>query len=66
MTIDEAAAALTRHTSRAADGTFVLSVRTAQEAGIDDPVLFADLVRSIEHTNELIRRGEIKAEDVEC
>jgi hypothetical protein len=49
--------------SRSDDGTFVLDTESARTLCLD-PVIFADLLRSLEHTNEMIRRGEIKPEDV--
>jgi hypothetical protein len=52
------------HISRAGDGTFAINVADGSALGID-PIIFADLRRSMEHTNEMIRRGVIKPEDVE-
>lgn len=52
-----------KHVARATDGTFALDVKSAQQAGID-PVVFADLQRSLDTTNRLIRRGELKADQV--
>jgi hypothetical protein len=58
-----AIAELSKHITRAKDGTFKLKVKDAQEIGMD-PVVFADLSRSLEMTNRLIQRGEIKAEEI--
>ncbi len=42
------------------DGTFKV-----QHDGLGiDPIVFSDLVRSVEITNELIRRGEINSDDI--
>lgn len=52
-----------KHVTRTADGTFQLNVKDAQQIGMDQ-VVFADLQRSLETTNRLIKRGEIKADQV--
>lgn len=51
------------HISRDGDGTFIINVADGSALGLD-PVIFADLRRSMEHINEMIRRGEINPEDV--
>jgi hypothetical protein len=51
------------HIHPADDGTFALDVKSGEALDID-PVTFADLKRSLEQTNELIRRGEIDREAV--
>ena len=51
------------HVARTADGTFQLNVKDAKEIGMDQ-VVFADLQRSLETTNHLIKRGEIRADQV--
>lgn len=45
------------------DGTFRLEVSDGKSAGID-PIIFADLKRSLEVTNEKILNHEIGAQDV--
>lgn len=46
------------HLARAGDGTFRLEVDDAASIGVD-PIIFADLKRSLDETNEKIRRKEI-------
>jgi hypothetical protein len=53
-----------RHLKRAADGTLHLDVEDGKSIGVDDPVVFADLKRSLEETNRQILRGEINPERV--
>ena len=60
---ESAISQLESHIHRAADGTLRLDIQTGASLGID-PVIFADLQRSLEETNQKIRRGELKAEDV--
>jgi len=45
------------------DGTLVLDVKSGDQLGID-PVLFADLKRSLDETNQKIRRGEISSQGI--
>jgi len=52
------------HLRRAEDGTFRLEVPDGGSIGVD-PIVFADLRRSLEETNEKIRRKEIDPKDVE-
>jgi hypothetical protein len=52
------------HVTRAEDGTFRLDVEDGVSIGID-PVVFADLKRSLEETNRMIKSGEINPKDVE-
>lgn len=55
---------LQEHLVKAADGTLLLDPRvTAKSLGID-PIVFADLKRSLNHTNALIQRGEIEPSEV--
>lgn len=49
---------------RAEDGTFHLEAEDGKSIGVD-PVVFADLKRSLEETNDKIRRREIDPKDVE-
>ncbi len=49
--------------TKAEDGTFRISIEDGKEIGVD-PALFADLKRSLEHTNRMIKRGEIKSSEV--
>jgi len=53
------------HLTRADDGTFRLDVEDGRSIGVDDPVVFADLKRSLDETNKKIRRGEIDPRQVE-
>ena len=46
------------------EGKIKLFDEHAVEQKIDDPVVFADLKRSLAHTNEMIQAGQVKAEDV--
>jgi hypothetical protein len=45
------------HITQQRDGTFVLDTQNPAEIGVD-PVVFADLQRSLEETNKKIRRDE--------
>lgn len=51
---------LNEHVTRAEDGTFRLNVEDDGKSIGIDPVIFADLKRSLEETNKLIRSGAIK------
>ena len=53
-----------KHITRNADGTFHLDAKDGPSIGVNDPVIFADLARSLEVTNRMILRGDIKPEDV--
>jgi hypothetical protein len=55
---------LQEHLTQAEDGTFRLNVEDGRSLGID-PIVFADLTRSLEEMNKLIRRGELDAKEVE-
>ena len=46
------------------DGTLRLDAEDGESIGIDDPVIFADLKRSLEETNRKIRRGELKLDQI--
>lgn len=52
------------HLTRADDGTFRLAVEDARSINVD-PVVFADLKRSLDETNRKIRRGEIDPRQIE-
>jgi hypothetical protein len=52
------------HLTRAEDGTFRLDVEDGNSIGVD-PIVFADLKRSLEETNIKIRRGEFDPNNVE-
>lgn len=54
---------LREYIRRNEDGTLRLDIDDAQSLGID-PVVFADLKRSLEETNRLIRNGVMRGEDV--
>lgn len=51
------------HVHRAEDGTFYLDVDDGKRIDVD-PVFFADFKRSVDETNQLIKRGVLKAADV--
>ena len=53
------------HLKRAEDGTFRLDVEDGRSIEVEDPVVFADLKRSLEETNRKIRSGEIDPKQVE-
>lgn len=55
---------LNDYITRAEDGTFELKVQDGRQIGIDDPVVFADLKRSLEETNRMICRGEIDPKSI--
>lgn len=46
------------------DGVLRLDTDDRKVVGIDDPVAFADLKRSLEETNKKIKRGEISLAQV--
>lgn len=55
------------HLVRTGDGVFRLEVSDSEDGhglGID-PVVFADLKRSLDETNRMLRRGEIKIDQVQ-
>jgi hypothetical protein len=52
------------HLTRTDDGTFRLNIDDGRSIGID-PIVFADLKRSLDETNAMIRRGEIDPKQVE-
>lgn len=49
---------LNKHITRNSDGTFQLDVTDGASVGVDE-IVFADLKRSLDVTNDLIRRGVI-------
>jgi len=49
--------------TRGRDGTFRLTRDSAKDLGMD-PVIFADLKRSLEETNRKIKRGEIDPDEI--
>jgi hypothetical protein len=53
------------HLTRNDDGTFRLDIEDGRSIGVDDPVVFADLKRSLEETNRKIRNHEIDPKQVE-
>ncbi|HWX40458.1 MAG TPA: hypothetical protein VN345_04840 [Blastocatellia bacterium] len=53
------------HLKRAEDGTFRLDVEDDGKSIGVDPIVFADLKRSLEETNRKIRSGEIDPKQVE-
>jgi hypothetical protein len=55
---------LEKHITQNSGGTFALNVKDGKEIGIENPILFADLARSLAFTNKLIQRGEINPRDI--
>jgi hypothetical protein len=52
------------HLKNTDDGTLRLDAKDGKSIGIDDPVIFADLKRSLDETNRKIRRGELKLDQI--
>lgn len=48
-----------KHVHRRDDGTFALDAKDGKSIGIDNPVIFADLKRSLDETNRKIIRKEL-------
>lgn len=61
-TYEHAISRLDQYVKRAADGTLELTI-SGEHVDID-PIVFADLERSLEETNRKIRAGEISADQV--
>lgn len=53
------------HLHRAADGTYRLDAVDGRSIGVHDPVIFADLKRSLDQTNRKIKSGEIDPGQIE-
>lgn len=53
------------HLTKGADGRLHLDPRADAQSLNIDPVVFADLKRSLDHTNKMIERGEIGVSDIE-
>ncbi len=65
LTYEAAMKKMNQHITQKPDGTFELAADAdSQNLGID-LVVFADLKRSLEITNGMIRSGKINAADVE-
>jgi hypothetical protein len=60
---EQAIRKLQEHIRRADDGTFQLDIEDGSSIGIE-PVVFADLQRSLEETNKKIRNGELRREEI--
>jgi hypothetical protein len=56
-TYEDAIGKFQRHIRQKHDGTFVIDIKDPKEIGIH-PLVFADLLRSMEETNNKIRRHE--------
>lgn len=56
----EAMAVLDRHISREADGTFTVTGKP----DVENKLILGDLLRSLEQTNDLIKRGEIDPKEI--
>ena len=54
---EDALRKLEKHIRQEPDGTFSVTVSKGEDIGID-PVIFADLTRSIEQTNSNVRAGQ--------
>jgi hypothetical protein len=52
------------HIHTAPDGTLHLDVGDGHAAGIEDPVIFADLKRSLEETNKIMIETNLRVGDV--
>jgi hypothetical protein len=52
------------HIHRADDGTFVLEAKDGPSIGIYNPVIYADLVRSLNHTNNLVKNKQLNPKDI--
>ncbi len=53
------------HLTRAEDGTFRLDAKDGESIGVNDPVLFEEMKRSLDETNRMIKQGEIDPKQVE-
>lgn len=60
---DSAMKKMEKHVQRNPDGTFTLNLSDGSSIGVDI-ITFTDLKRSLEVTNRMIRRGEIRPEDI--
>jgi hypothetical protein len=60
---EQAIAAIEPHLQKSADGKFQLNVHDARELGIPQPV-FEHLRSALERTNDMIDKGEVKADVV--
>ena len=61
---ERAIAQFEKHLHRAEDGTLDLDAADGPSIGIDDPVLFADLFRSLQFTNKMVRSREISPDEI--
>ncbi len=61
---EEAMERLERHIHTAPDGTLHLDIADGRDAGIQDPVIFADLKRSLDETNRLITDHKLRVGDI--
>jgi len=61
---DAAMLAFQKHLRRTDEGYFHLDAENGQEIGISDPVIFADLKRSLDETNRKIKLGQINPWDI--
>ncbi len=59
---EEAVRRMEKHIQRQADGTFTLDIDDGASIGVD-PVVFADLKRSMEQTNHHVRSGDYQVGD---
>lgn len=53
------------HLTRAEDGTFQLNAKDGESIGVNDPVLFDEMKRSLQETNRMIREGQLDPKQVE-
>jgi hypothetical protein len=62
---ESAMVAFQKHLHRSADGRFLLDAEDGIAIGISDPVIFADLKRSLDETNRKIVQGLIDPRVIE-
>jgi hypothetical protein len=53
-----------KHLHRAEDGTLELDAPDGPSIGIEDPVIFADLFRSLQFTNQMVKTREIDPNEI--
>ena len=56
--------AFQRHLHSTAEGFLRLDVEDGREIGITDPIIFADLKRSLDETNRKIELGQIDPQSI--
>jgi hypothetical protein len=61
---ERAIAQFEKHLHRAEDGTLELDATDGPSIGIDDPVVFEDLFRSLQFTNKMVKSREIRPNEI--